>query len=116
MAKSKQLFGKAPLTIVRTNSGSAVYVYKGRPAPGDISAEERTRLLDEGYLVEREVDEAPAADDDSGSNAGDQTVAGVLEAVGNDPEKAAAALEAEKAGKNRSSLVSKLEAIANTVE
>lgn len=38
----------------------------------------------------------------------------ILEAVGADVEKAKAALEAEKAGKNRTTLVSKLEAIVNT--
>jgi hypothetical protein len=40
------------------------------------------------------------------------TVAEVLEAVGDDPEKAAAALAAERDGKNRSSLIRALEAIA----
>lgn len=49
-----------------------------------------------------------------GSAATDGTVAEVLSAVGDDPTKAAAALEAERNAKNRSSLVGQLEAIANT--
>lgn len=40
------------------------------------------------------------------------TVAEVLESVGDDPEKAAAALAAERDGKNRSSLIRALQAIA----
>lgn len=42
------------------------------------------------------------------------TVAEVLEAVGDDPAKAAAALSAEQAGKNRTSLIRALEAIASS--
>lgn len=41
------------------------------------------------------------------------TVEEVLAGVGDDPAAAAVALEQEKAGKNRTTLVSKLEAIAN---
>jgi hypothetical protein len=60
---AKKLYGKAPLTIVRTGSGAAAYVYKGRPAPNGVPAEERARLLDEGYLEERDVAEEAAAPD-----------------------------------------------------
>lgn len=63
MATRKQLFGKAPLTLVRTRSGQVSYVYKGRPAPDDVDPDERKRLLKDEYLVEREVDVEAASED-----------------------------------------------------
>jgi hypothetical protein len=47
------------------------------------------------------------------ATAADGTVAQVLDQVGNDPVRAAAALEAEQAGKNRTTLVERLSEIAN---
>jgi hypothetical protein len=41
----------------------------------------------------------------------DGTVEAILAWVGDDPERAQAALEAERAGKNRSTLISELEAM-----
>lgn len=43
----------------------------------------------------------------------DLNIREVLDHVGNDPALAAAALDVEKAGKNRSTLIDKLTAIAN---
>lgn len=44
---------------------------------------------------------------------GDDNITTILDEVGDDPVKAAAALAIERAGKNRSTLVSKLETIAS---
>jgi hypothetical protein len=116
MAKRKQLFGKAPLTIVRTNSGTAVYVYRGRPAPGDVSAEERDRLLGEGYLEEREIE---AEDTDSGGDSGDgkpTSIKAILKDVGDDKVKAQAYLDEEQAkpvDDQRSTLIASLAAIVD---
>lgn len=46
-----------------------------------------------------------------GEGAVDDTVKGILASVGDDAEKAAVALDAERAGRNRKSLVEALEAI-----
>lgn len=117
MAK-KQLFGKAPLTIVRTNSGSAIYVYKGHAAPGDVSAEEKKRLIEEGYLEERDVADEAAADD-TGADAFDVNKGGnvkdTLAWVGDDKSRAKEALKVEQdkpTDQQRSSLVTALEALA----
>lgn len=67
---------------------------------------EANRLLDAG-LARLPGQGKPAKSD---------RVADVLSEVGENPELAAAALEAEKAGKNRPSLIEKLEAIINTEE
>lgn len=48
-----------------------------------------------------------------GTKPTDDTVDGVLKSVGDDPDLARAALEAERANKNRSTLVSALEKIIN---
>lgn len=107
---AKQLIGKAPLTQVRTNAGRIAFVNKGRPAPADISADDRKRLLAEGYLEEVEVAEAP--EEDSGPNPG--TAEYILAEVGDDPAKAQTALDAErteKGDKARKGLVEKLEAV-----
>lgn len=60
---AKALFGKAPLTVCRSQTGGYVQVYAGQPAPGDITKDDAERLLEEDYLEEREV--AAAVDDDS---------------------------------------------------
>lgn len=111
MAKSKRLFGKAPLTVVRTRSGSAAYVYKGRPAPNDITDEERKRLLGEGYLEEREVEDAKSEADAGGKPT---SVKAILAEVGDDKAKAQEFLAEEQAkptDKQRASLISDLEAV-----
>lgn len=44
--------GVAALTLVRTNTGQAAYVYAGAVAPDGILAEDLERLVAEGYLAE----------------------------------------------------------------
>lgn len=46
----------------------------------------------------------------------DDTVAGVLKAVGDDPDAARDALDAEKAGKNRATLIEALEKVIDDAE
>lgn len=107
---AKQLVGKAPLTQVRTSGGRVALVHKGRPAPADISDDDRKRLLKEGYLEEIEVAEAP--EEDTGPNPG--TAEYILAEVGDDPAKAQTALDAEveeRGDKARKGLVKDLEAI-----
>lgn len=104
---AKQLIGKAPRTQVRTTAGRVAFVDKGRPAPADLTDEDRKRLLKEGYLVEVDV-----ATDETEGHPAPGTVKAILAEVGDDPAKAAEALETEKAGENRATLVKKLEAIA----
>jgi len=101
----------APLVIVPDERGSQQYFYYGAAIPQGLDADRVKQLFEEGMLGEPEAQPEPA--DDSGKPA---TVDEILAEVGDDKEKAAAALEAEKAGKNRSSLVSKLEAIASKEE
>lgn len=42
--------GTAPLTVVRTASGSAAYVYAGDPVPSGVPAADIKRLSSEGYI------------------------------------------------------------------
>lgn len=63
------------------------------------------QIADRGW---RALDPSKVVDTSS-----DDNIATILDSVGDDPVKAAAALEIEKAGKNRSTLVPKLEAIAS---
>lgn len=63
------------------------------------------RVADRGWRV---VDPTKVVETSS-----DDNIATVLDEVGDDPVKAAAALDIERAGKNRSTLVSKLETIAS---
>lgn len=64
--------GKAPLTLVRTTTGSSEYVYAGAVAPDGIAADDLERLLDEGYLVEvvAEPEVTPVANDPGTGNLG----------------------------------------------
>lgn len=54
--------------------------------------------------------------EDGGEASKPPTIPEILAEVGEDKDKAAAALEAERSGKNRPSLIEKLEAIVNTEE
>lgn len=98
----------APLVVATREDGSHAYVYQGANLPGGLAEGEAERLLDGDFVEESK---APA-DDDSEKG---PSVKDVLADVGDDKEKAAAALEAEnaKGDKARSSLVTKLEAIVN---
>lgn len=97
----------APLVIIPAADGTSSdwYGYAGAVVPQGHNDERVKVLAEEGFLAEVKADDGNAAKE--------PTVAEVLAEVGDDQAKAAAALEAEKAGKNRTSLVSKLEAIAN---
>lgn len=109
----KRLMGKAPLTLVRTDSGTVAYVYRGKPVPGSITKAERKRLVDEGYLHEVEVEVADEVEADAVKAGKVQLVPikDVLREVGDDKAKAQTALDAELAlpeDDRRSSLVEKL--------
>lgn len=83
------------------------YFYEGAVIPDGFNDERCKELVEEKML------EVVKAAEPSGDGAGSGTVDEVLAEVGDDPEKAKAAIESEKAGKNRSTLLSKLEGIAN---
>lgn len=106
---AKQLIGKAPLTQARTTAGRVVFIGRGRPAPSDLSSEDRKRLLAEGYLEEIDADTEPEPQGDGAPT----SVKDILKEVGDDKAKAQEFLDAEKAKGDdaRSSLVEKLEAI-----
>lgn len=86
------------LTYVRTEDG-VVELQPGDTAPDNALTEDLERLTDAGALV------APDA-------AGPATVEEILAEVGDDQAAAAAALDLERAGKNRKTLVEALEKIA----
>ena len=102
---------KAPLTYVRLKGGSAVHVHKGGHVPASADPEDVKRLVKEGFLEEVTLEESGDDDSGDGDSGRPARVRDVLAEVGDDPEKAAAALEVEKAGENRPTLVSKLEEI-----
>lgn len=96
--------GVAPLTMARTQAGGYVNIYAGDPVPDGIKADDLKRLVDDGFLG-KVKDEAPA---DSGTD----TVAGILDEVGDSKELAHAALLAENAkARPRKGLVEALEKI-----
>lgn len=72
----------------------------------DLPRHEAHRLLDAG-LARLPEQGQPKEDEKS------DRIVDVLAEVGDDKDKAAAALEAERAGKNRPSLIEKLEQITN---
>lgn len=95
----------APLVIVPDETGAQRYFYKDAVLPSGLDRDRVKQLAKEGMLEQVEV----AADSDAGKPA---KVDDILAEVGDDKEKAAAALEAENASdKPRTSLVSKLQAV-----
>jgi hypothetical protein len=98
-----------PLVIIPNADGVSGdwYGYVGAIVPDGLNDDRCKTLAAKGLLVEIDG-EALEGDSDAAT---DGTIAVVLVAVGDVPEKAAAALEAERAGKNRSTLVAKLQAI-----
>jgi len=72
----------------------------GEVGPGDPTLEKD----DDGVPIERDDDS------DDGSDVPDGTVQEVLDWVGDDSERAQRALDVERSGQNRTSLVSQLEA------
>lgn len=106
----------APLVIIASADGVAGdwYGYDGALVPAGLN-DERCKVLAKEGMLEKVKDDAPApapATAPSGDSKPD-TVEGILAEVGDDKEKAAAALEAEVAGKNRSTLVKALEDVLN---
>lgn len=97
---------------VRVNvKGKSKIVDRGDLVPDGVSQVDLDNLVSFGAIagVSGGVVDAYAAEDPEGPREG--TAEYVLAQVDNDPAKAQAALDEEKAGKNRSSLVKKLEAI-----
>lgn len=134
-----RLVGKAPLTMVRTLDGKVHYVYRGKPAPTNISADERKRLVGREFLAEVEaIAEQPtgeasskgakkaakkaAAENSGSSSAGfdfSQGIDKVKAYVGDDAAKANAVLDFEQAkpmDQQRTSLIPWLEKVANPGE
>lgn len=104
---SKIYVSAVPLTMVRLVEGGYLNVLQGDPIPGEaVQPDDLKRLVRKGFLKEAEAPAQKGAD-----SAKEPTVPEILEGVGDDKEKAAAALEQEKAGKNRKTLVEPLEAI-----
>jgi sulfur carrier protein ThiS len=105
---AKQYIGVAPLTMVRTKAGGYSMVYADQPVPADITDEDLKRLVDEGFLGQ--VEAAAAAQAEPATKP--TTVEDILAEVGDDKEKAAAALEEELASSRpRKTLLEPLEAI-----
>jgi len=97
-----------PLATPYLEDGTRVYLYQGAELPEGLRKGELKRLTDLGLVSEAKAEKSASA------APGPDSVEGILAAVGDDKEKAAAALELEKAkGENaRPTLVTKLEAIA----
>lgn len=57
MALKTMLIGKAALTVVRLTNGTRANVAAGRAVPESIDPSDAERLLDEGFLIEIEVDD-----------------------------------------------------------
>lgn len=100
----------APVVVVRVEQGGPVYVYKDGVLPAGADKEHIEQLLAEEMIEKTRAPKAAKADPDP---AKEPTIEEILNDVGDDKAKAAEALEAEKAGKNRSTLVPKLEAIVS---
>lgn len=99
MAK-KHLTVTAPLVVLKGANGAHHHLYAGTPVPEGMDDEHVAQLLKAGMLAEVKV-EAPK----------EPSVKEILAEVGEDKEKAAVALEAEKAkGEDaRTSLVEPLQ-------
>lgn len=95
------------LVIVPDTTGHFHHFYEGTVLPDGLDKDRVKQLAEEGMLSKVKGGEAPAEGDKP------STVKDILTEVGDDKAKAEAALEEEKAGQNRSTLVEKLEAIAN---
>ncbi|HSV41492.1 MAG TPA: hypothetical protein VLI04_22200 [Nocardioidaceae bacterium] len=97
----------APLVIIAHEDGKTGdwYGYAGAIVPGGYNDKRCKVLAKEGFLEVVKADPEPAKEPTS--------VEDILGAVGDDKAKATEALEIEKAGKNRPTLVAKLEAIVS---
>ena len=93
----------AALVIVPDDSGAFHHFYR-EAVIGDGFDKDRLKVLAKEGMLEKVEEPKPDTSD---------RVEDILAAVGNDKAKAAEALDQEKAGKNRSTLIGKLEAIVN---
>lgn len=96
-----------PLAVVRDGKGTSHHFYRGGVVGFD--SEHVKHLVEEGALVK--VEESPGPDATDTAKA--PTADAILAEVGDDPEKAAAALDLEQAAGDaaRSTLVKKLQAV-----
>jgi len=100
---------------------ASVDVGRGQLLPGDVPDEQRELLLAAGHIEPVDEQHADDPDDDGGDEGGDEgevpdgTIAEVLAWVGGDRDRAARALEVERAkgGKARSTLVGDLEQLVD---
>lgn len=104
MAEKKYIV-TAPLVVLKVAGGSRVHLYEGAPVPAEADSQHVKQLVELKMLGEAKA----VAEPDSSIK--EPTVPEILEGVADDKEKAAVALEQEKAGKNRKTLVEPLEAI-----
>lgn len=98
----------APLVIVKDEAGAQHYHYQNAILPSYVSAEDLSRLTEDGLIAqvkEESQDAAPqrvmAAGDDPGDFKVDEVQAYLASA---DEDEKTRVLEAEAAGKNRSSI------------
>ncbi|MEE6295193.1 hypothetical protein [Georgenia wangjunii] len=113
MAKTYEYVVTAACVVVPVN-GAERYLYKGVVLPDGVTAKDRDRLVDVGLVTKRES--APTGEGDTGG--GDQLYdPGVHNAdkviahfaTVTDPDERDRIIAAERAGKNRSTLVADLE-------
>ena len=102
--------GKAPLTVVRLADGSRANVHRGGVVPSTADPADVDRLVADGYLTQVGSTPAEGGSEEPSKPA---TIDEVMTEVGDDPEKAQAALKTEQARGDaaRSTLVTKLEAV-----
>lgn len=101
----------APLVIVRDEGGASHHFYEGGVVPASGFDKDHVKMLvDDGMLEKVKEEKAPAASPDANKG---PSVDDILKDVGDDKEKAAAALEQENARGDaaRSTLVKKLQAV-----
>lgn len=109
---SKSYQGAAPLTMARTAAGGYVNIHAGDPVPDGLDPDDQKRLIERGFIVEAEAPSEDTSGDDGGNKPAN--VKDILKEVGDDPAKAQAALDEEKAqDKPRPSLVEKLQAVVD---
>lgn len=116
------IIGKAALTTVRLEGGRRANVPAGVPVPGNAEEGDVERLLAEGFLevvdlyeepdTEEGDDEEPDAEDSGAGKAA--TIKEILAEVGDDRDKATAAMQAElgRGADARSTLIEALDKIA----
>lgn len=106
------IIGKAALTTVRLEGGRRANVPAGVPVPGNAEEGDVERLLAEGFLEVVDLYEEPDTEDSGAGKAA--TIKEILAEVGDDPDKATAAMQAElgRGADARSTLIEALDKIA----